>query len=182
MKNKLILVEKSQTVESLLQQYDLVEDFKSGMMKVAIDDKMVQSLDQILIPQQQIRIFPAVSGGSEDSFTFQDLGNRIEIGNSYTSIEVEKQEYEDKMALKLARFNFIKELEKVANPDFDVISLVDSKVCSKCNRKLHIPDSWQRRMKPSEKLRYFKMLVKIGQTSPIMCCSCYYTIMDSEEK
>ena len=168
MKPKLILVEQEQTIEELLTGLEL----DTSLMFVSVNGKLVQDIKTVLLTNQEVMIFPRVSGGSESSFSIIDKGNRIEIGNSYTELEEEQLAFEDSMAIKLSRSMFIKELIPYA-PSIEFIErLLKSDRCANCKKKLHDPTAWEQ-IELKTRRKYFKALVIIRQEQILLCCSCY---------
>jgi len=173
MKPKLILIEQEKTIADLLAELKLEPD----MYIVSVNGNMEEDTKTVLLSQQQVRIFSKISGGSDSSFFIIDKGNRIELGNGYTELEEETLAYNDTMAIKLARRMFIKELEPYAQPGFDIEALLDSTRCAECKKQLHLPEAWQH-IPFKERKKYFKLLVTLGQTEILLCCSCYSNLND----
>lgn len=171
MKADIVLIEKEKTVKELLVELDLNPE----LMVVSVNDKMVD-LDTVLLPQQQVRIFPIISGGEDSSLFILDYGNKIEIdGDTFTEAEEEKQKRDDELAIKLARYQFIAELKPYALKGYDVEELLRSTRCMRCKKKLHLPGAWQH-LPMKQRRQYFKAIVKLGQKEILMCCSCYSTV------
>jgi len=173
MKARTVLIKKEKTVKELLLELELEPE----LMVVSVDDKMVQDLDTVLLPNQQVKIFPTISGGEDSSlFILDNGGKRIEIyGETFTEAEEEIQKRDDELAIKLARYQFIAELKPYAPKGYDVEELLRSTRCMRCKNKLHLPGAWQH-LPMKVRRQYFKAIVKLGQKEILMCCSCYSTV------
>ena len=179
MKGITIQVVKPTTLQALLAEYELLDTVKE--LVVAVNGAQEKKLSRVLTSADEVRIYPVISGGSDDSsFCTSEYKGRIEIGNSWTPVEEEILARKDRLAVKLSRRLFIGELEKYAKPGYDIEALLSSNRCANCKKELHIPDAWQH-LSLSMKKKYFKALVILEQTEIILCCRCYLDIKRNDD-